>query len=235
MSSEIFRKLSGKQKIIFLVGKNVHLTLMNSLRQHWFDLGAVLALATALYIMLNFTAFTTAQLILYISLVSLFIHQLEEYRFPGYFPGMVNAALYKSPMPDRYPLNSQTSLIVNVVIGWASYLLAAVLANHYVWLGIATMVISLCNFFAHTILFNLKGKTWYNPGMATAICLFLPISIWYFRTIIADPQMHAADWLIGIPLGVALNYLGIVKLIDWMANRNTTYVFDNRQLRPADR
>lgn len=208
---------------------------MNLLRKHWFDIGGLLAIITVIYILSDYQTMTTGQLILWLSLVSLFIHQLEEYRYPGYFPGMVNSAMYNSNQPDRYPLNTQTSLIVNVVMGWVAYLLAALFGGSYVWLGMATMLISLGNFFAHTLLFNIKGSTWYNPGMATGIFLFLPIAIGYYTTIIADPHTTINDWLIGIPLGIALNYLGIVKPIDWMADRNTTYVFENRQLRPIDR
>lgn len=208
---------------------------MNLLRKHWFDLGGLLAIITAVYVLDSYHKMTTQQLILWLSSVSLFIHQLEEYRYPGYFPGMVNSAMYNSNQPDRYPLNTQTSLIVNVVMGWLAYLLAALFGSRLEWLGIATVLISLGNFFAHTIMFNIKGRTWYNPGMLTGIVLFLPIAIWYYSTIISDPHTTMTDWLIGVPLGIVLNFLGIVKLIDWMADRNTTYVFENRQLRPIDR
>ena len=208
---------------------------MNLLRKHWFDLGGLLALISAVYLALNFSTFHKQQTILWLSLISLFIHQLEEYRYPGYFPGMVNSAVYQSDRPDRYPLNTQTSLIVNVVMGWAAYLLAALFGEQSKWLGIGTVLISLGNFVAHTFLFNIKGRTLYNPGMFTSIALFLPVAIWYYSTLIADPHTRTTDWLIGIPLGIVLNYLGIVKLIDWLADRNTTYVFENRQLRPADR
>jgi hypothetical protein len=208
---------------------------MSFLRKHWYDLGGVLALVCAVYVALNFPAFGKVQLILWISLISLFVHQLEEYRYPGFFPGMINAAVYQSTMPDRYPLNSQTSLIVNVVIGWLAYLLAALFGAQYIWLGIATIVISLGNFFAHTFMFNIKGRTWYNPGTATALLLFLPIAIWYFMTIRSIASVTAMDWTFGIVLGLLLNYIGIIKLIDWMANRNTTYVFADYQLRPDDR
>jgi len=176
---------------------------MNLLRKHWFDLGGLFAIIAAIYVLTNYQTMMTQQLILWLSLVSLFIHQLEEYRYPGYFPGMVNSAMYNSNQPDRYPLNTQTSLIVNVVMGWMAYLSAALFGNRFEWLGIATVPISLGNFFAHTI--------------------------------ITDPRTSLTDWLIGIPLGILLNYLGIIKLIDWMADRNTTYVFENRQLRPVDR
>jgi hypothetical protein len=208
---------------------------MSFLRKHWFDLGGLLSLLCAVYIGLNYQTFGKVQLILWISLISLFIHQLEEYRYPGYFPGMINAAVYQSTTPDRYPLNSQTSLIVNVIIGWLVYLLAALFGAQYIWLGIATIVISLGNFFAHTFMFNIKGRTWYNPGTATAILLFLPIAIWFFITIRKAASVSAINWAIGIVLGLLLNYIGIIKLVDWMANRNTTYVFDDYQLRPEDR
>lgn len=207
---------------------------MNLLRKHWFDLGGLFAVIAGAQVATGYKTMTTQQLILWLSLVSLFIHQLEEYRYPGYFPGMVNSAMYNSDQPDRYPLNTQTSFIVNVVMGWLAYLLAAIFAGQFVWLGIATVLISLGNFVAHTFMFNIKGRTFYNPGMFTGVVLFLPIAIWYYSTIVKDPHTAMIDWLIGIPLGILLNYLGIIKLIDWMADRNTTYVFENRQLRPID-
>ena len=43
------------------------------------------------------------------------------------------------------------------------------------------------------------------------------------------------DYLIGIPLGLILNVIGIIKLIDWMADKNTTYIFEQRNLLSRDR
>ena len=122
---------------------------MNLLRKHWFDLGGLFAIIAGAHVATGYKTMTTQQLILWLSLVSLFIHQLEEYRYPGYFPGMVNSAMYNSDQPDRYPLNTQTSFIVNVVMGWLAYLLAALFADQFVWLGIATVLISLGNFRTH--------------------------------------------------------------------------------------
>ena len=97
------------------------------------------------------------------------------------------------------------------------------------------MMISVGNFFAHTFMFNIKGSTWYNPRTATAVILFVPIAIWFFITVRVNSLATYKDCLGGVSLGIVLNYLGIVKLIDWMADRNTTYVFGNYQLRPVDR
>ena len=32
------------------------------------------------------------------------VHHFEEYGFPGYFPGMLNAGIFQSEEPERYPL-----------------------------------------------------------------------------------------------------------------------------------
>jgi hypothetical protein len=143
--------------------------------------------------------------------------------------------MYKSNTPDSYPLNSQTSFIVNVPLGWFFYFLAAIFATQYIWLGIGTMLVSLGNVVAHTILFNVKGNTWYNPGMLTAWIFFIPLSYWFAHTLYTNHLASIADWIVGIALGVALNVIGILKIIDWMADRNTTHVFERRQLRPQDR
>src|ERR1700761_4708491 len=122
---------------------------MNLLRKHWFDIGGLLAVIVLVYVYFDFANLSTVAVILWLSLASLFIHQLEEYRFPGYFPSMLNSAMYKSNMPDRYPLNAQTSFVVNVPMGWMFYLLAAVFATRCIWLGIGTMLVSVGNVVAH--------------------------------------------------------------------------------------
>lgn len=208
---------------------------MNLLRKHWFDIGGLLAFIVLIYLYTAYPRLLTIQTVLWLSLASLFIHQIEEYRYPGYFPGMLNSVMYKSDIPDRYPLNAQTSFIVNVPMGWLFYFLAAVFANQFIWLGIGTMLVSFGNVVAHTLLFNVKGKTWYNPGLCTAWILFAPLLYWFVHTLCVNHIAGIADWIAGIALGIILNVVGILKLIDWLANRNTTYVFEQRQLRPEDR
>jgi hypothetical protein len=122
---------------------------------------------------------------------------------------------------------------VNVLVGWLGYFLAAVLGQTVVWLGMATILISVGNFITHTFLFNIKGKTLYNPGMLTAIVLFLPLSISFFSWVVQHHAASTLDWIVGFLLGIALNYIGILKLIDWMKDANTPYVFPARCLVPG--
>jgi len=203
---------------------------MNFMRLHWFDVGLGLAFLTGGIVLLN--KLNPLSLLLWGSLVSLFLHQFEEYRYPGYFPGMMNTVLFSSKHPDRYPLNTNTALIVNVFVGWLAYLLAAVFGEKALWLAIATILVSLGNFSAHTFLFNIKGQTLYNPGMVTAIFLFAPIAVYFGYVLIQGNLASFLDWVVGILLGIAFNYFGILKLIDWLKDENTGYVFPKRFLLP---
>lgn len=208
---------------------------MKLLRNHWFDLGGILAGLTILFLVICRTRLTDYEILMWISLVSLFLHQLEEYRIVGTFPGMINKVLFKSENPDRFPLNPNTAFYVNVFLGWGSYLLAAILAEKAIWLGIATILISLGNTIAHTLLFNIKGKTFYNAGMVTSLILFAPICFFFFKIITVEGLVTITDYVAGILLGIVFNVVGVLKLIDWMKNINTKYLFPNRNLLPQDR
>ncbi|MBK8982666.1 MAG: HXXEE domain-containing protein [Ignavibacteria bacterium] len=208
---------------------------MNLLRKHWYDIGAVLSVIVGIYVFLYHGHLTSYQTLMWVSLVSLFLHQVEEYRIPGTFPGMVNTVMYHSEMPDRYPLNTNTAFYVNAAIGWTVYFLAAVFAEKAVWLGIATIMISIGNTIAHTFIFNIKGRTFYNAGLVTCWLLFAPCIYFFFSIIQSDRLADTADYCIGIALGIILNVVGILKLIDWMADKNTAYIFSRRNLLPEHR
>lgn len=199
---------------------------MNILRRHWFDLGMVLALGIIFYLGLNHL--DTLTLLLWINLLSLFIHQFEEYRYPGGFPRMMNTVMFASDQPDRYPLNANTALIINLGVGWLFYSLAVLFGERLIWLAIAVILVSTGNFIAHTFLFNIKGKTRYFPGMVSAILLFLPISVYFFFLVIKGNLATPLDWILGLVLGIALNYLGIFKVIDWLKNKNSIYIFKEK-------
>ena len=204
---------------------------MSILRMHWFDLGlALAALAAGLVIAVHPIGIA---LLLWLNLIALFLHQAEEYRYPGYFPGMMNAVMFSSPNPDRYPLNPQTALIINTLVGWLVYLLAALFGLRAPWLGMAAVLISAGNFIAHTFLFNIKGKTAYNPGMATGILFFLPLTVLYFTLLVGSGAASPVDWIAGILLGLALNAIGILKMIDWLKDEHTPYTFPARFLIPV--
>ncbi|MDZ7718908.1 MAG: HXXEE domain-containing protein [Balneolaceae bacterium] len=203
---------------------------MQVLRNHWFDLGCILAVVALGHLYVNFNEFTYYRIVLYINLISLFLHHFEEYRIIGTYPEMINKVLFKSELPDRFPLNPQIALLTNVGIGWVSYLGAVIFAESAVWLGIAAIIISFGNFITHTFLFNIKARSIFNAGMITGILQFLPVSAVFFWIVIDQNLGSSLDYLIGIPLGVLLFYTGELKMIDWLKDRDTDYIFPERNL-----
>ena len=198
---------------------------MNVLRSHWYQIGFGLAIASIIAMLLWHSHLSNLRVILGISFITLLLHQFEEYQLPGGFPRMVNTAMFSSKHPDRYPLNSNTALIINVTIGWLLYALAFIFAEHAIWLVIVSILISCGNVIAHVLLFNIKGRTLYNPGMATALFLFLPLSIYFFVFISQHNLVDPVSLTVGLVLGALLNYFGVLRLITLLANKNTRYTF----------
>ena len=123
-------------------------------------------------------------------------------------------------------------MLINVVLGWGGYLLAALFWKQAIWLAIAAILVSVGNVFAHTIIFNIKGKTLYNPGLLTSWLLFVPIVYFFFRLVISEHLASTLDWIVGTVLGITLNYFGVYKMIVWLADKKTPYVFPKRFLIP---
>ncbi|TXH23095.1 MAG: HXXEE domain-containing protein [Chitinophagaceae bacterium] len=207
---------------------------MNFLRNHWYDLGGFFALLIGLFLVSNYASLTAYQLLMWVSVITLFLHQLEEYRIVGTFPRMVNSILFKSSEPHRFPLNTNTSLMINVWLGWVIYLLAAIFAEKCVWLGMASILVSLGNIIAHTFIFNIKGKTFYNAGMVTSLFCFAPCVYFFFKMINQLNLAKSSDYIFGIVLGLVLN-IAVVVSIKLLARNDSPYSFPNRNVLPKDR
>src|SRR5215470_2644232 len=87
---------------------------MQFIRRHWYNLGiafAAIAVAWA-----SFGHLTTVQVILLLNFAVLSLHQFEEYGWPGGFPWINNEVFDPRGGPaDRYPLNQNNALFINVV------------------------------------------------------------------------------------------------------------------------
>jgi hypothetical protein len=203
---------------------------MGFMERHWFDVGGVLGLILAGWLALTGSSLTTLSLLLWLSLLSLLAHQVEEWRWPGWFPGMLNVVLFRSSDPWRFPLNVRSGLAVNVGVGWLGYLLAALLAERALWLALATILVSVGNCVLHLIVIPIRGRMPYNPGMATSLLFFLPLSAWFLIGFWSS--MSLLDIILGLALGLVLNVGGVIGLIKVMQDPDAP-PFEDRQVEPA--
>lgn len=203
---------------------------MQFFERHWFDVGGILGIVLAVWLAVSGSSMPALTLVLWLSLLSLLAHQVEEWRWPGWFPGMLNVVLFRSDDPWRFPLNVRSGLAVNVGVGWIGYLLAALLAQDAIWLGLATILVSLGNCVLHLIVIPIRGRMLYNPGMVTSLLFFAPLVVWFIA--IAWPLMSVTDIVAGLALGLVLNVGGVIGLIRVMESRDAP-PFEDRQVLPA--
>lgn len=208
---------------------------MDFYRKHWPDVGFGFAsgISIAMTILMTFSPKkrSRAQMWSVWNLVALLLHQCEEYRVPGYFPGQFNAGVLKSKTPDHYPLNTQLAMLINTALAYPVYVLP-VLFPKKVWLGLAPVLMGFGQVLIHGLVFPLRAKARYGPGFVTALCLHLPIGIAYLRQIRREQPVKAIDWIKGVISFLGFAAGGIVAPIFLLRDKESPYRFAEQQMGP---
>lgn len=185
--------------------------MLNFYRNHWFRLTFPAFTALAFYMMFwGVHELSNIQIILMASLMALLIHQFEEYVMPGGAPVIINVATFHETEHFlKYPGNMHSSMLVNT-IAHVVYIVA-IFCPDMIWLGLATMFFNLFQFVGHGIQMNKALKTWYNPGLASVIFLFIPIASYYIYYISVNDLATWTTWG-GAVVGFVAFLLGSVIL-----------------------
>jgi hypothetical protein len=110
------------------------------------------------------------------------IHNVEEYgvdllgQFHA-FPHFMCAMLAQPPYPSC-PIPAPFYLAVNLPLFWVGAPVAAILSRRHPILGLSVYGVIFVNALTHLGAFVRSG---YNPGVLTALILFLPVSFWVAR------------------------------------------------------
>jgi len=191
-------------------------------RRHWYDVGIVAFAAMAFGMALWGWRLDALERLLVVNLMALLCHQFEEYRLPGGAPVIINIATYGETKDfDRFPGNMLSITIVNTV-AWAVYA-AAIALPRVAWLGLATMLFGFTQVLGHGILMNVKTKGWYNPGLATALLLHLPIGVAYIVLITSRGLAGPGTWAAAAVGVVAIFALTVVLPVQGLKSRTTPY------------
>ncbi|MGI6032427.1 MAG: HXXEE domain-containing protein [Coriobacteriales bacterium] len=177
---------------------------MSFFRNNWYRLTFIAFVALAFCGPFLLREASTVQMLLYLSLMALPLHQFEEYQFPGGGPVVINRYFYHAPeeLFRHYPGNWNSCMVVNL-LSYVFYILALALPD-LTWLGTATMFFNLYQVLCHGIQMNVQMRTWYNPGMATAMFLLLPIAIAYIVEVTSLGLVGGIEWLYAV-----LSFMGI--------------------------
>ena len=200
---------------------------MKFIRENWFRLGLLAFICMAFWALFYGDNLNITQKLLLASLMALPLHQFEEYALPGGGPVVINRIFWGEKEQYRnYPGNWNSIMIVNLS-AYVFYILA-ILFPEVIWIGMATMFFNLFQVLGHVLEMNIKGKTWYNPGMATSICLFLPISIAYIHRMAKFTS--GADWAAAVIATIVIMIVSVILPVQLLKKKNSPYDIPQWQL-----
>ncbi len=195
---------------------------MGFIRDNWYRMGLVAFAAAAVAVIALSPEMDAVQRILLLSLMALPLHQYEEYALPGGGPVVINRYFYGEPENyRRFPGNWNSIMVVNLS-AYVFYILALAFPQ-LVWLGMATMLFNLYQVLGHCLQMNVKMGTWYNPGMATSVFLFLPISACYIAAVAGGGQMLATDWLLAVACFTLIAAASVVLPVQLLKKTDSPY------------
>jgi len=138
-------------------------------------------------------------LLVYLQLPVYMLHQLEEH-YDDRFRKFVNDLL----AGGREVLSTPAVVVINVVGVWVVILIALYLARFVgLGLGLIAIYLTLVNALVHLV--GAVAQRRYNPGLATAVVLFLPIGIWGLMVVSASPRVTTTDHVVGLAVAILVH------------------------------
>ncbi len=164
--------------------------MLERLFQNWaYATPPIALLLIALYPFME----SAIELSLFLSLPIYMLHQYEEHdhdRFARFLNGMMGQ--------DKRGLTALDVWIINVIFVWFFLLAVFYLATANVEWGVLAAYLLAINGVVH-IAWAIKFLS-YNPGLGTAVVLFIPCAIWIFATIPASAVIHIVSLVLIIAL-----------------------------------
>ena len=103
-----------------------------------------------------------------------FLHQFEEYVYPGGFTAFFNTKILGSREKD-FPVTNKVSFWINIPLIWVGFPVTAILAGQIdISIGIWTAYFSVMNGLSH-IGFFIRHR--YNPGFAVSLLVNIPVGL----------------------------------------------------------
>jgi len=192
-------------------------------RRNWYWVGGLFAAGALVYLAVAWSSLDVLQRALLAGFALVPAHELEEYGWPGGEPAIMNKVIQPSDRPDRYPLNQNSAMVVNV--SWYPFALVALIFQHQIWLGLGTLLFWVGQLVVHGVLTNVKLKTIYNPGTLTMLA-GLALLVYYVYYGESNELVSIWDWVGGVVVTVIFAVVFLVKMTySWLADEDSPYRF----------
>ncbi len=160
------------------------------------------------------------------------LHQFEEHGIDAEgahyaFRGFMCATLgFPDATTCPVPLSYITS--VNIAAVWLAGPAAALLGRRWPAVALSYFSIPFVNFLGHTVPFLASGT--YNPGVLTAILVFLPLSLWAFHVALMHYRLGWSTVLATVFAGVVLHAILLSSVKAYIAGLIGIVVLDAIQV-----
>lgn len=149
------------------------------------------------------------------------LHQFEEHGVdaqgaPYAFRGVLCAA-FGFAEATACPIPEAFITAVNLPVVWLAGPIAALLGRRWPAIALGYLSVLAVNAFAHVGPAVATGG--YNPGLLTAVLLFLPLSLWAFRIALRRPELGWRAVAVAIVGGVAVHAVLMLSLTAYLAGR----------------
>ncbi|WAP67600.1 HXXEE domain-containing protein [Jiella pelagia] len=180
--------------------------MFSRLVAHWVYGGFLAGLLILALTPIFAAEWTAALTLVFLQLPVYMVHQFEEHD-DGRFAAAINAMIGKG----KTVLDDAAVFVINIPGVWGVNLVSIWLAWSFgVGWGLIGVYLTLVNALAH-IAQAIRLRA-YNPGLATAVVLFLPVGIAGAVVVGAEPGVGAGHHLVGLAVAIAV-HAGIVAYV----------------------
>lgn len=118
--------------------------------------------------------------------------------------------------------------MISKIVNWYRnnwyYVGGIIFSDCYIW-GLMLMYFSITQVFIHGIIFNIKMKRLYNPGVATMLFILIPVGIYYIWYVASH---FSLAWWYYVAAGVLLmpvSFCSLMLPIKLLADKDSKYVW----------
>src|SRR5919206_3450125 len=206
------------------------MTPLKFFSRRWHDIGLFSAMVAGAYLASAWSELETLQRLLLLNFIVVLVHQFEEYSWPGGFPAVANLVMLTGPLVRYFrPLNQLSSMAANVLFAYIVYLIPVFFPD-VIWLGLAPVLMgAVLQVIGHAIYVNIRIRSLWSPGVATAVFGWLPLGVIYINHIQTNNLASASDWFLGVLWLVVSGYL-IFYLVEQKLLGDAPYPFDQDEM-----
>lgn len=175
---------------------------MHWLEDNWYNSTIFLAIYSSIFLLLFGLDGNFALFLIWVHTPVYFLHQFEEYIFPGGFVAFFNTKVLGSN-DTGFPVTKTFSFWINIPIIFVGFPLSAILAGQIdISIGIWTAYFSIINALSHVGMFVLLRR--YNPGLVVSVTLNIPVGLFAVGYFVVNDVISLKAHVVGLAVAIAV-------------------------------